>query len=363
MNDENPSGGVAQLLDTPNLADALESDQFKQFLDRVPIAIAVSELTPSERLVYANIEFENLTGRSTGNHGEPAWGFLRSAGSVEYNRVLGEAIAEERDYLGTFLIANADRENSVDAWSNVIKNDDDIAVYRLVALVERADARNEDRAEFEKTIETKDTLLRELQHRVKNNLQMITALIRMEARNVQDEGTGERFARLAGRIESLTLLYQSLSVDDGPEAVDLGIYLSQVASAVMRAHAMEGIRLDLKVDTWPVSIDVAMPAGLVVNELLTNALKHAFAGRDRGTITLHSLVDAHECRVIVADDGIGFQDGASWPAAGKLGTLIVKSLRQNAKADVAVTAEPGQGVRVVITFKRQNAAPEPTPAP
>ena len=67
--------GVAQLLDTPNLADALESDQFKQFLDRVPIAIAVSELSPAERLVYANIEFENLTGRATGNHGEPAWGF------------------------------------------------------------------------------------------------------------------------------------------------------------------------------------------------------------------------------------------------------------------------------------------------
>ena len=59
----------------------------------------------------------------------------------------------------------------------------------------------------------------------------------------------------------------------------------------MRAHAVEGIRLDLKVDTWPVSINVAMPAGLVVNELLTNALKHAFAGRDGGTITLHSLVD------------------------------------------------------------------------
>ena len=244
---------------------------------------------------------------------------------------------------------------------NVIKNDDDVAVYRLVALVERGDAPQADRADYEKTIETKDTLLRELQHRVKNNLQMITALIRMEARNVQDEGTGERFARLAGRIESLTLLYQSLSVDDGAEAVDLGIYLSQVASAVMRAHAMEGIRLDLKVDTWPVSIDVAMPAGLVVNELLTNALKHAFAGRERGTIMLHSLVDAKECRVIVADDGIGFQDGASWPAAGKLGTLIVKSLRQNAKADVAVTAMPGQGVRVVITFKRQHAAPEAAP--
>lgn len=71
----------------------------------------------------------------------------------------------------------------------------------------------------------------------------------------------------------------------------------------MLAHASEGIRLDLKVDTWPVSINVAMPTGLVVNELLTNALKHAFTGRDGGTITLHSLVDEKGCCVVVADNG------------------------------------------------------------
>jgi two-component sensor histidine kinase len=64
----------------------------------------------------------------------------------------------------------------------------------------------------------------------------------------------------------------------------------------MRSHAVEGIRLDLKVDTYPVSVNVAMPAGLVVNELLTNALKHAFVGRDGGTITLPSLVDVEQGR-------------------------------------------------------------------
>ena len=63
----------------------------------------------------------------------------------------------------------------------------------------------------------------------------------------------------------------------------------------MRSYAVEGIRLDLKVDAYPVSVNVAMPTGLVVNELLTNALKHAFTGRDRGTITLHSLVDSTGC--------------------------------------------------------------------
>jgi two-component sensor histidine kinase len=359
MSQEDKSVGVEHLLDTPNLADALESDHFKQFLDKMPVAIAVSELKPAERLVYANIEFENLTGLRAGELGGDAWRFLRgNANADDEHRSLGEVIAEERDYIGAFSVPHGEREQTVDAWSNVIKDEAGDAVFRLVALVEKnTDA--PDREAVAKALGNKDTLLRELQHRVKNNLQMITALIRMEARNVHDRESGERFARLAGRVESLTLLYQSLSVDSADEAVDLGVYLSQVASAVMRAHAVEGIRLDMKVDTWPVSIDVAMPTGLVVNELLTNALKHAFVGREQGTITLHSLVDKRECRVIVADDGIGFQNGAFWPVTGKLGTLIVKSLRQNAKADIEVTGGDGGGVRVEILFRREDAAPEP----
>ncbi len=172
-----------------------------------------------------------------------------------------------------------------------------------------------------------------------------------------DDDSGSRFDRLAGRIEALALLYRSLSDDIDSETIDLGVYLSEIASAVMRAHAPEGIRLDLMVDTWPVSVNVAMPAGLVVNELLTNALKHAFVGRAGGTITLHSLVEAGGCRVVVADDGVGMADDEIWPKPGKLGAMIARSLRQNAKARLDVHSTPGEGVRVTIFFDRADAAP------
>jgi two-component sensor histidine kinase len=168
-----------------------------------------------------------------------------------------------------------------------------------------------------------------------------------------------RFDRLAGRINALALLYQALSGESHEDSIDLGIYLSQVASSVMQAHATEGIRLDLKVDTWPVSANVAMPTGLVVNELLTNSLKYAFAGRAGGTITVHSLIDDAGCRVIIADDGVGFPEGTTWPIPGKLGAVIAQSLRQNAKARFEVVSSPGSGVHVTIYFARANAAPEP----
>jgi two-component sensor histidine kinase len=272
-------------------------------------------------------------------------------------RRLSTAVTEASDCVGTFRIDLAGSEPAlVDVYSNVIVDDDGTPAFRLAALVDVRGHAPADREELEKRIREKDTLLYEIQHRVKNNLQMITALIRLEARNARGAVTIP-FNRLAGRIEALQLLYQTLTDHGLTHEVDLGVYLSQIASAVMRSHAVEGIRLDLKVDAYPVSVDVAMPTGLVVNELLTNALKHAFVGRDGGTIILHSLVESSGCRVLVADDGVGLPKDVEWPARGKLGALIVRTLRENAKARIEVESSLGSGTRVTIVFTHAAAAP------
>jgi PAS domain S-box-containing protein len=344
---------MQKLLDTPDLAEALGSDHFKQFLDNIPIAIAVSELKSPEHIVYVNAEFERLSGFAAETVLGKPWSFLPGAALADDDdRQLSDAIAEEQDYIGTFLIEHQDASVTVDAWSNIIDDDNNKPLFRLMALADVRRRGDTNLEKYEQRIRDKDILLNELQHRVKNNLQMITALIRLESRRIPDDASANRFDRLAGRVESLALLYRSLSDETESEMIDLGIYLSQIASAVMRAHAVEGIHLDLQVDTWPVSINVAMPTGLVVNELLTNALKHAFEGRDGGTISLHSLVDEKGCRVVIADDGIGLAKDAIWPRPGKLGAMIVQSLRQNAKADIEVQSQPGKGVQVTIVFDR-----------
>ncbi|HXU99328.1 MAG TPA: sensor histidine kinase, partial [Caulobacteraceae bacterium] len=271
---------------------------------------------------------------------------------------LARAVVDETDYVGVFTLAGNGAAITVDAWTNLIEDEKGAPVFRLVALVENTAPSATVLDELHARVREKDTQLRELQHRVKNNLQMITALIRVEARGVTDRSTGEGFDRLAGRVEALGLLYRALTESELGDGVDLGVYLSEIASAVMRAHAPEGIRLDLKVDTWPVSIDVAMPTGLVANELLTNSLKHAFADRDGGTITLHSTsAGPGGCRVVIADDGVGLPPGATWPRPGKLSALIVRSLQQNARAKIAIRSTPGAGVRVTIDFTYDDAAP------
>ncbi|MBY5832310.1 histidine kinase [Rhizobium ruizarguesonis] len=346
--------GVGNL---PHLAEALDDDRFRHFLDHVPFAVAVSELGGDEPLIYVNLEFERLTAlEATEVQGRP-WADIELKSTAVSGEVpLTAAVTSAEEYIGAFsLVAEPENTVIIDVWSNTIVDDDDTPLFRLVAFA----ARNEAAAaaeSFGELLTEKDVLLRELQHRVKNNLQMITALIRMEARNAQQNEESERFARLAGRIEALALLYRSLSDEEKGATIDLGTYVSQIAASVMAAHAVEGIRLDMKVDTWPVSVDVAMPAGLVINELLTNTLKHAFVGRDGGEITLRCVVSDTGCRITVADNGVGLPQDVTWPQPGKLSAMIVQSLKQNARAEVEVTSSPDTGMSVSLVFPRAEAA-------
>jgi PAS domain S-box-containing protein len=356
--DDGQTEQVEALLTTPHLADALESEQFRHFLDQVPIAIAVSEMKGAESIVYANPEFEKISGHSSAEIEGKPWSCLGGEADGDASKLkLSDAITGSSDLVGTFRIDRPGCEPAVvDAYSNIIVDDNDTPAFRLAALVDVTAHEKGHREEFEQKIREKDTLLQEVQHRVKNNLQMITALIRIETRNARGNLEGARFDRLAGRIDAIQRIYKLLSGNEPGAEIDLGAYLSEIASSVMHSHAVEGIRLDLKVDSYPVSVNVAMPTGLVVNELLTNALKHAFTERDGGTITLHSLVEGDTCRVVIADDGVGFTDSVSWPQHGKISALIVRSLRDNAKADLKVESTPGKGTRVTITFKRAAAA-------
>jgi two-component sensor histidine kinase len=105
-----------------------------------------------------------------------------------------------------------------------------------------------------------------------------------------------------------------------------------------------------------VSVNVAMPLGLAVNELMTNALKYAFAGRPSGMILLRSSTEGDRCRIVVADDGAGLPEGEEWPSPGGLGVLIVETLRENANATIAVDSKPNAGTRVTIIFARRSRA-------
>jgi PAS domain S-box-containing protein len=341
---------VDDLLSSPELAEALENEHFKRFLDQVPVAIVIGKPgSGEEKIAYVNNAFEVLTGRSAASVVGEEWSVLDQYQREHQPELrLGQAILNGEEFLGTFRRAATDTKLTlVEAYATTIDREDGPGHFRLVVLVDVTDRELLYREESERYARDKDTQLKELQHRVKNSLQIITALVRLEARNAR-EGKTVDFDSIASRIQSLSLLYDALSGNSNGQEVDVGEYLSKIASAAMSSYAKEGIVLDLKVESCMTSVNVAMPTGLVVNEIMTNAFKHAFSGRERGTITVRCLRHNDLCSITVADDGVGLQP-ALWPPPGKISTLIVQSLVENAKANPQIHSEPGRGTKVTFT--------------
>jgi two-component sensor histidine kinase len=356
-----PSQQVDQLLGSSKLALAIENDKYKDLLDNAPVAVAVSRGSGAEqRVVYANKAFEGLLSLAPSDVEGRSWlsldGFLNEDNPAQ---TLGEAIKDGEDFIGVFRPAGpVDRLVIVQAYASVIENDDGVENFRIAALVDVGGRERAQIEQFENQIRDRDMLMRELQHRVKNNLQLVTALVRLEARSAV-EGESVALGRLASRIDALAVLYRTLSAENATADIDLGQYLSDIATAVMQASAMPGVEIDLQAGYCPLSINVVMPAGLLVNEMLTNALKYAFVGRSNGLLKLICKCENGRVSVVVSDDGVGLGENQEWPSPRKLGALILQTLKENAR-NVVFRAESirGQGTWFTLMF---DAAPTGAP--
>lgn len=180
--------------------------------------------------------------------------------------------------------------------------------------------------------------MREIQHRVKNHLAMIASLIRMHGRGAS--GAEHHFNQLSRRVESLQVLYEELANPArrrNMDTVELGAYLSRLVSAMQNFDGRPGIRLNVSVDDFEAPTDTAVNIGLVVSEILTNALKHAFLGRETGLVELRmARLQGQVLRIIVSDDGVGMDDGAEWPSKESVGGRVIRSLILQLDGKVAV---------------------------
>jgi PAS domain S-box-containing protein len=350
-----PPEHVDQLLTSPSLVRAIENDRYKHLLDNAPVAVAVSRGSGADQYIaYVNVAFEGVTGLAAADVEGRPWSCLDVfRGEDDPQRGLGQTIVEGEDFLGVFRPEQAGgRIIIVQAYASVIENDDGVENFRIAALVDIAGRERAQLEQYESRIRERDAMMRELQHRVKNNLQLITALIRLEARSAT-EGESVALERLAGRIDALTVLYRTLSGETADIDVDLGQYLADIAAAVMAASAADTIECDVQTVYCPMSVNIAMPVGLLVNEMLTNALKYAFVGREKGIVRVICKLEGERVTVVVSDDGVGMSE-AVWPAPRKLGALILQTLKENARdVQLDVTSMPGQGTFFTLAFDRK----------
>lgn len=196
-------------------------------------------------------------------------------------------------------------------------------------------------AELRQALETNQMLLREVQHRTMNNLQLATSFLDLEARRVTDPSARERFKAATQRIRALATLHSHLYRRGKIGEVDFGAYLTSLLEDIGAANSGSKVRFELDVAPQILSADRALNLGLVVNELVTNALKYAFAGRATGTVTV-ALKPAADGRVAlsIADDGIGFQTDAPSGSA-RSGLNIATMLAAQSSAELS--REPSAG--------------------
>ena len=216
------------------------------------------------------------------------------------------------------------------------------------------------------SLDEKGALLKEVHHRVKNNLQVIISLLRLEAGRSGQAASKAVLAEMQGRIQSMALLHETLYRSDDLAAVDLAVYLGRLAEQLFRAAAPRGrVRLDLQLGSAHISLEQAIPCGLLVNELLSNCLKHGFPDEREGVVTLglQPVGGGPELLLTVSDTGVGLPADLEARRAGSLGLQLVVDLARQLRG--ALEIERGEGARFSLRFTpgaRARAAPRSTGA-
>jgi PAS domain S-box-containing protein len=212
----------------------------------------------------------------------------------------------------------------------------------------------------------KEALLKEVHHRVKNNMQVITSLLRLENRRSKVNATKAVLGEMQNRISAMALLHEALYRAGTFASVDLGSYLKQLATQAFQTQATnsDAVRLELNLGSVQVGIDQAIPCGLLINELISNCLKHGFPVGVTGhvSIDLHPLDAPHQWCLRVCDTGTGLPENFEEKRKGSLGLMLVVDLASQIGGDLTITPNPDKGVAFAVNFLAIKPAPLAMPA-
>ncbi len=222
-------------------------------------------------------------------------------------------------------------------------------------LVEEMSERQRMEVQIQDELKQKKVLLRELYHRTKNNMQVISSMVRMQNRLVQDEQMKDILHEIENKIMSMALVHQKLYESNDLNKISLKEYFKGIISLMQRVHTYAQSRVIFKVDGDDVniSIDAAIPCGLIVNELITNAMKYAFPDKKEGEIKLHlSLNSENDLYIQVSDNGQGLPAGFDIKKDANLGLESVIALAEH-QLQGEIKFENNNGLHCIIVLREE----------
>jgi two-component sensor histidine kinase len=211
--------------------------------------------------------------------------------------------------------------------------------------------RMEAEAQIRAALHEKEVLLKEVHHRVKNNLQVISSLLNLQAGQISDPDTVSVLRESQNRVRSMALIHEKLYQSEDLAHVDFAGYLYSLVTSLAQTYRVNPEKVMIRVhsDKISLNIDTAIPCGLIVNELVSNGLKHAFPAEASGTIDVTCSQDERgRCTLAVCDDGVGLPDSLNLDRIQSLGLKLVTSLVRQIEGELTTSSQGG--ARFEISF-------------
>lgn len=204
--------------------------------------------------------------------------------------------------------------------------------------------------ELKKSLAEKEVLLKEVHHRVKNNMQIISSILNLQANSIKSKEIRKLFEDSQDRIKSMALVHENLYKTKDFSSIDFEIYVSSLVENLCRSYDCKDGKIQYKLDLEKIflSIDIGIPCGLIINELISNSLKHAFVNSNKGVIFVQLKKVGREVTIVVADDGKGVRKDFDLLKAQTLGLQLVYTLVE--QIDGKISMESVKGTKFIINF-------------
>jgi two-component sensor histidine kinase len=216
----------------------------------------------------------------------------------------------------------------------------------------RQHIRARDRAEeqIKASLKEKEVLLKEIHHRVKNNLQVVSSLLNLQSGYIRDKEALEMFKESQNRVKSMALIHEKLYQSKDLSRVNFADYIQILLAHLFYSYAINSRTITLKINVGDVllGIETAIPCGLIINELVSNSLKHAFPAGKQGEIRIDLHSDNNRFRLIVGDTGVGFPKDLDFRNTGTLGLELVDTLTDQLGGTIELHSNGGTECKIIF---------------
>jgi PAS domain S-box-containing protein len=225
-------------------------------------------------------------------------------------------------------------------------------VSRVIVLRDITDRKRAEE-KIRASLDEKEVLLREIHHRVKNNIQIISSLLSLQSQHIKDTRYIEMVKESQNRIKSMALIHEKLYQSENLANINFDKYIKTLLQGLVRSYGVNAARISVRTEIEDVSLDIdtAIPCGLIINELVSNALKHAFPGTRKGEIAVLLCSDNEHITLTVTDNGVGIPDDVDIRTTTSLGLHLVTLLAEG-QLDGEITVERTKGTAFHITFEK-----------